>query len=520
MKIVTSKEMREIDRRTIEGFGVSGLALMERAGLAVAKRVREVSGHKVIVLAGSGNNGGDGLVVARNLHNDGYNVKVLLAGKKERLSPDCLSQYRTAVKMGVPVEFRALPRPSDLHSATVVDALFGTGLDRDLDGDVAKAVSVVNASRVQVVSVDIPSGVSADTGRIMGAAIKASCTVTFGIPKRGQVLYPGAAYTGKLYVEDIGFPRVLTESSDLKCNLVDRGDAAPLLPERRRYSHKGDYGHVFIVAGSRGKTGAALMAARACMRAGAGLVTIGVPESLTASFEASVIEEMLLPLPDTGEGALSYKALDRVLDFLDKKADVLAIGPGLGTAQETGKLVTGIIGACTSPMLVDADGINAIDSIAVFKRVKAPVIITPHPGEFSRLSGRSAAAIEKDRIEASMAFSRKTGAYIVLKGVPTVTAEPEGRVFINSTGNPGMAKAGAGDVLTGVISSMLAQGLGPLEASVLGVYLHGLAGDISADGAGLHSVIASDLIGCLPAAFKALRGTPTVDEKNYNRAEN
>jgi hydroxyethylthiazole kinase-like uncharacterized protein yjeF len=510
MKVVTSKEMQAIDRKTIDGYGVPGLVLMERAGLAVARVVRETAGHKVLVLAGSGNNGGDGLVAARNLHNSGYNVKVLFLGRRGRMSPDCRSQYKMAGRMGLPMEFRGRLKTADIHGATVVDAIFGTGLGKDITGEAAGSISLLNSTGAPVVAVDMPSGVSSDTGRVMGVAVRAQATVTFGMPKRGHLLYPGAGYTGKLYIEDIGFPPALTRGSNLKCELLVREEMALLAPERQRYSHKGDYGHVLLISGSRGKTGAAMMAARACLRTGAGLVTIGSPGLLSDSFQAAVTEEMFLPLPDTGRGTLSLSALDGILDFLDRRANVLAIGPGIGTEDETRRLVMELLARCTAPMLIDADAINALAGMAgLLKRVKAPVVLTPHPGEFSRLSGNAVEEIERDRVDAAGSFARRTGAFLVLKGVPTVVAEHEGRTFINPTGNPGMAKAGVGDALTGMTAALMAQGLSPLGASLLGVYLHGLAGDIAASEKGEHSLLSSDIIEAIPEAYRALLGSRT-----------
>jgi hydroxyethylthiazole kinase-like uncharacterized protein yjeF len=507
MKVVTAAEMQHIDRRTIEGYGIPGLVLMERAGLAVARRTGEFAGHKVLVLAGSGNNGGDGLVAARELHSSGHNVRVLIAAVRGRLKPDCRAQYEIARKMGVPVEFRTKVTRADLHGATVVDALFGTGLSKEVTGDIARSISLLNDSGADVVSVDMPSGVSSDTGAVLGVAVRARATVTFGLPKRGHLLYPGAGHAGKLFVEDIGFPAELTGSEKLRCELVTRDRAAALVPERPPYSHKGTYGHVLVVSGSRGKTGAAMMAAGACLRTGAGLVTIGAPEGLADSYQAAVREEMFLPLADTGRGTLSTKALDGILAFLDERANTLAIGPGIGTDAETRRLVMELMARCTAPMVVDADAINALEGrAAVLRKAKAPAVLTPHPGEFARLTGRGVREIEGDRIESARSFAGRYGVTLVLKGVPTVVAEPEGRVFLNPTGNPGMAKAGVGDVLTGMCAAVLAQGLAPLEASVLAVYLHGLAGDLAAGQKGLHSVLSLDLIEAIPGAFGSLLG--------------
>jgi len=544
MKVVTAQEMQEIDRKTIRKFRVSSHVLMERAGVAVAKRAQELfERKKTIVLAGGGSNGGDGLVVARELFNAQWNVKVLLLIKEDKLSPDCLLQLRIAKRMGVPVEFRTGITEKDLHGAVVVDAMLGTGLNKDIEGAMARVLRFLNDSGSPVISVDIPSGISSDSGQVMGVAVKAAYTVTFGLPKRGHLLYPGADYTGRLFIENIGFPGDLLTSGDLKVELLEKSTLSHLVPERPKYSHKGDYGHVLIVAGSKGKTGAAFMAAKACLRTGAGLVTIGVPESLMDVFQSRVTEEMTLPLPDRGDGTLSSKSTDTILRFLAEKADVLCIGPGIGVSDETRMLMAEIILSSRAPLVVDADGINSLSEARgkgqgareILKKAHSPVILTPHPGEMARLLSQKSSAsgggsrksetnppspsftkggqggitsrapdVEHDRINTAVNFARETGTYLILKGVPTIVAEPEGRAFINSTGNPGMATAGTGDVLTGMVSSFLAQGMNPLNSAMLGVFMHGLAGDLAAHEKGMHSLIASDIIDFLPGAFKEL----------------
>jgi len=526
MKVVTSQEMRDIDRKAIERFGIPGHVLMERAGVAVASRIKDLFGKtRTVVLAGGGNNGGDGLVTARELFNSGWDVKVLLLIKEDKLSPDCLSELRIARQMGVPVEFRTEVTDNDLRGSVVVDAMLGTGLNKEIEGPMAGIIRFLNSSGSPVISVDIPSGISSDTGEIMGVAVRAGYTVTFGLPKRGHLLYPGAEFTGRLFVENIGFPEDLLSSDELKIDLLEKGSVFNLIPERPKYSHKGNYGHVLVVAGSRGKTGAAFMAARACMRAGAGLVTIGIPETLMDVFQSRVTEEMTLPLPDRGDGSLSARAAGVILRFLSERADVLCIGPGIGVSEETQGLISEILRTSRSPVVMDADAINSIKDISVLKKTDAPVILTPHPGEMARLTSQRPEArgqrsedresrtmidmIEKDRINTALSFSKETGAYLVLKGVPTVIAGPEGRAFINSTGNPGMATAGTGDVLTGMIASFIAQGLTPLNAAILGVYMHGLAGDIAVREKGEHSLIASDVTESLPAAFKAIKDAET-----------
>ncbi|MGD0283704.1 MAG: NAD(P)H-hydrate dehydratase [Dissulfurispiraceae bacterium] len=512
MKVVTADEMRDIDRRTIQDYGIPGLVLMERAGFAVASKVKELYPSKrILVLCGGGNNGGDGLVAARDLFNWGFKVTVIMTSKKEMLSSDCAAQYQIAKKMGIPVEFRKTLSEKDIHGAAVIDAVFGTGLARPVKGDIAGLFSFLNNADVPVLAVDMPSGVSSDTGEILGGAVIADYTVTFGLPKRGHFLYPGAQYTGLLFTEDIGIPSQLLESDSIPAALIDQGMASSLIPPRRRDSFKGDYGHVLVVAGSRGKTGAALMCARAVLRSGSGLVTIGVPESLAGSFEGRVTEEMLLPLPDDGSGMMASKALDLILEFSAEKIDAIAVGPGIGVTPATKMIMTELVLRSAVPMVIDADGLNSISASEghaagvkdLLQKAKSPLILTPHPGEMARLIYQPKVA---DRIGIPLSFAGDAGIYLVLKGAPTVAAVPEGNIFINTTGNPGMATAGAGDVLTGITASLLGQGMNPADASVLGVFIHGMAGDKAAGKTGEYSLIASDIINALPDAFMELSG--------------
>ncbi len=520
MKVVTAEEMRNIDRVTIEKYGIPGTVLMERAGLAVAEKVRAFfDKKKVIVLAGGGNNGGDGIAVARNLHNWGWHVRVLLMLREDKLSPDCLSQYRMAKHSGVSIEFRKGITEKDLHGSLVIDALLGTGINKDVTSFMADVIRFLNAADVRVIAVDIPSGISSDTAQVMGAAVQADHTVTFGLLKIGHILYPGAQYSGQLHVVDIGFPEELLSADSLGFETIDKKTVSLLIPERPGYSHKGDYGHVLVIAGSQGKTGAALMTAKACLRTGAGLVTIGVPETLVDIIQSRVTEEMVLPLPDSGKGTFSAKAYDQIRDFLDLRADVLAIGPGITADENTSELLKRILETVTVPMVLDADAINVIAGRKdLLKKVKAPVILTPHAGEMARLLTSALGntlqdrnrkervlEIEHNRINLVHTTARETGAYFVLKGAPTIVADPEGRIFINTTGNPGMATAGSGDVLTGMISGLLGQGLHPVDACRLAVYLHGMAGDAAAQTQGMHSLIASDIIESIPRAFLSLR---------------
>ncbi len=514
MKVVDAVQMREIDRRTIEDFGLASAVLMERAGLSVVKRITDLfdPSRKVVVLAGGGNNGGDGLVAARLLHNAGWDVRAFVVSPRDGLSRDCLGQFETALKMGVRIEAEKIPSPRELSGAVVVDALVGTGLNKPLRDGLSLLVKRVNRARTDVVAVDIPTGISADTGRIMGTAVKADVTVTFGLPKRGHLFHPGAGYSGRLFVEDIGFPPALLNAADLRLELVEQARVPGLLPPRNRNSHKGDYGHVFVAGGSPGKTGAPLLCAKAALRCGAGLVTIGVPDTIITSLSASVLEEMTMPLPSTPRGGLSGEGTGAVLEFLRSKADVLAIGPGLSTEVETVGFVLETVAGSPVPLVIDADGLNALSSLgrrgaaSFLRELRSPAVLTPHPGEMARLLGTDVADVSGDPVAAARGLASEAGVHVVLKSVPVVTAAPDGRCFINTTGNPGMATAGTGDVLTGVVASLMAQGLTPLHAAVAGVFLHGLSGDLAAAVRTEHALTAGDLVEGLPGALGCLLG--------------
>ena len=518
LKVVTANEMQRIDRVTIEKYGLSGLALMERAGLSVVEKINDLffqrvpqssaSGRadkrKTVVLCGGGNNGGDGFVIARLLNDQGEDVEVYLSVSPGSLKGDAKTNYNAAKKFGVTIYPALKFLRSRFQNTIIVDALMGTGLSSEVRIPLSRVINKVNRMNAPVVSVDIPSGISSDTGLVMGCAVKAGYTVTFGLPKRGHLLYPGAEHTGRLFVEDIGFPGKLLEPVKNGVCLFQSNDALDLLPERPDYSHKGTYGHVLLVAGSRGKTGAALMAARACLRTGAGLVTIGVPETLVSSFQSRVTEEMILPLPDRGNGTLSQSAADIILNFMKKSGTVMAIGPGMSVDAGISELVVRLITGSLKPVVIDADGLNAIaGKTGILKKSRAQLILTPHPGEMKRLL-RGTHKAEADRIDTAVSFAKRTGTYLLLKGVPTVVATPAGEAFLNPTGNPGMATAGTGDVLTGMVAALLAQNLPPEHASILGAYLHGLAGDISAEKKGGRSLTASDIIKAIPGALRTI----------------
>ncbi|MCX8034585.1 MAG: NAD(P)H-hydrate dehydratase [Thermodesulfovibrio sp.] len=502
MKVLTSEEMAKIDSLTIEKYGIPSLVLMEKAALSVSKHLIDLGVNKLIILAGPGNNGGDGIAVGRILKN--IDTKIYQLFSDDKLSNDCKLQIGIAEKFKIPI-FKRYPTEKELSEADVIlDAIFGTGLKRKIEGKLEKLVNLLNSLKKTVIAVDIPSGISSDTGEILGCAIKANSTVTFGLPKRGHFLFPGRDYTGKLCIEDIGFPEELTESEELKVSLISRKFVCSLIPSRPLYSHKGTYGHVLVIAGSVGKTGAAFMCAKSALRAGSGLVTMAMPSVLNVVFHSKVLEEMILPLP-SNKKTLSKRAIDEIAEFINEKADVVAFGPGVGINEDTEEILKFLITNCPRPLVIDADGITLlVKNIKLLKKNKAETIITPHPGELSRMINLSVKEIERNRIEIAQKVANEMNTTIVLKGVPTIISDPLGNTFINTTGNPGMATGGSGDVLTGIISSFIGQGLNAFHASVLGVYIHGLSGDIASKYKGYHGLIAGDLIEHIPQAIKEI----------------
>jgi NAD(P)H-hydrate epimerase len=363
---------------------------------------------------------------------------------------------------------------------------------------------MMNAAGRHIVAVDIPTGIDADTGAVMGTAVKADLTVTMGLLKRGLILYPGALHAGTVRVADIGIPSGAIEKENINLALLDRGSAWGVIPSRQRDAHKGDYGHLMVVGGSPGKAGAAAMAARGALRTGAGLVSVATPNAIVPIIQSQLAEAMCIPSAESIEGTLGIGAVDELLKAADAMSAV-AIGPGLSTHFETVQAVRNLIQSMACPLVVDADGLNALAGHTnILKRTKAPVILTPHPGEMGRLLSIAAADVQKDRVGVASRFAREFNVTLVLKGAGTVVAVPDGRVFINSSGNPGMATGGTGDVLTGMIGGLLAQGFTSGQAACMGVYLHGLAGDLAAKEKGEAALIAGDLIERIPEAMNAV----------------
>jgi len=516
MKILTSAEMREIDRTAIEELSIPGIVLMENAGLrtvrALKARFPAVAGERIVVAAGKGNNGGDGFVVARHLLSAGAKPEVLLLAAKDEVKGDAAVNLAIALKMGIPVtEIRDAAawkkaRIAVSRASIIVDALFGTGLERPLEGLYAAAVEDINRSGAFKVAVDIPSGLSADSFEIIGPSVEADLTVALAAPKVAHIFPPAAERVGELVVAPIGIPPALFENPSLKLDLVEEAAVRPYFARRKRDTHKGSYGHLLIFAGSLGKSGASVLAGRAALRMGAGLVTVATAAGVLPSVARGMAELMTEPLAETPWKTIAAAALPRAGALLKGKNAVL-VGPGLSTNDSTAEFVLGLLPKIKVPCVIDADGLNVLAShLEVLELLEAPAVLTPHPGEFARLAGRTNEEVLSRRLELVPQFAAKHGVILVLKGHRTLIAAPDGRVFVNPTGNPGMATGGTGDVLGGMIASQIAQKHDILGAVLSAVFAHGLAGDVAADRLGERSLVAGDIIRFLPPALKALTG--------------
>lgn len=514
MKIVTATQMRTLDHRTITEAQVPGPVLMERAGAGAANFIQHhfgpLRGKSITILCGKGNNGGDGLVVARLLRQLRARVTVFLLAPATDLSRDGIVMYRRWLRAGGKSstrEFRSSEqaKPILVSSDLIVDALLGTGLSATVTGAYREAIQLMNQAGRPIIAIDMPSGIHADNGTILGQAVRATATVTFGLPKLGLYVGPGIDHAGTIHVVDIGIPTAYTEALDTRIILVTSEQVANALPPRRASSHKGTYGHAGILAGSVGKTGAAALAARAALRMGTGLVTVAIPSSVNDILEAKLLEAMTMPLPETKARTLGRSGFDRVLAFMQART-AIAIGPGLSTHPETVELIQSLMKHLDRPTVLDADALNALASRAsLLTECKTPPILTPHPGEMARLEVEATSqSVNADRIGTAKRFARERGVFLVLKGARTVIARPDGLLAICPTGNPGMATAGTGDVLTGMIVGLLAQGVQSWEAACAATYLHGAAGDLAAQQLGQASMLAGDLIAHIPYALQAI----------------
>ncbi len=517
MKLVSPKVMRSLDALAMSRYGLTGLQLMENAGRGVAEcaleLLKESKGTWVSILAGKGNNGGDGFVVARFLKNRGYNVKVFSTAPVSAFKGDAAINARVWRKMSgetiVIKKIAELEKEASFlkHSVLIVDALLGTGITSEVRGVTAGIIDYINGLDRSVLSVDIPSGIDGLTGAVLGSAIRAEATATMAISKIGLHIYPGREYAGKVAVVDIGMPATLFEDRRLRWTLIDERFAGSVLESKEVDSHKGSNGRLLVVAASPGLTGAAYMASMGAIRAGTGLVTLGVPASLNPVMEAKTTEAMTVALPETESGRLSSDAVDAILEAASGK-DAIVIGPGLGLDEDITKLLKALLkpGILDIPLLLDADALNALSgSASAIKRSGLEVVITPHPGEAARLLGVGIEDILKDKVGAAELLAKKSGAVTILKGAGTVIATPGKEIFINPTGDASLATGGTGDILSGIIGALLAQGKGALASAVTGVYLHGLAAESITEALdGTSGMAATDLLVSIPPVMNRL----------------
>jgi len=507
MKVATVDEMQDLDRRATEEFGISGDLLMENAGQAVYFVMLQELGtkdNKFVVLCGGGNNGGDGLVVARKIHSNGGEVKVFLLDDETKFRGAAKKNFEIVSRM--PINMAKVGSIDSvmlelLDCDAVVDAIFGTGLVRKVSGIYKNVIQLINESQSTVFSVDIPSGINGDTGEVMGMAVKADYTVTFGLPKLGNVLFPGYEHCGKLYVSHISLPPDLYDSHAMKVAINNPVE----LPERPRDTHKGSYGKALFIAGSSSYLGAPYFSALSFLKAGGGLSYLATPKSISPFIASKGSEIVFVPQNETPSGSIALENKDELLEF-SQTVDMVVLGPGLSLNAETQELVRELTPKINKPLLIDGDGITAIaEDLGKTKERKAPTILTPHLGEMSRITGMEIGEINKNKIDILQRTTRELNAIIILKGAHSLIGYPDGTVFINVTGNSGMATAGSGDVLTGTITAVYGLGLTLEDAVRVGVFIHGFSGDIAAVDKGEDGITAQDILDYLPETVKLYR---------------
>lgn len=515
IQLLTREQMVYLEKRAIER-GRPSSDLMEAAGQGVINVLRNMfnglQGQCISILCGKGKNGGDGFVVARLAAAEGATVSILLFASKDDVQTDAHLHLKRAQTNGL--EIQEILKPEDLYkvdqklsSADVaLDALLGTGVQGGPKGLLGKAIGLLSKAECPVVAIDLPSGLNPDTGSTDGPCAIAARTITFGLPKRGHFFYPGRLVCGQLFVVDIGLPVTFDAIDSVQAKLIAAHGGSSLLPKRVPVAHKGEVGRILLIAGSAGLTGAATLSASAALRGGAGMVTVGVPESLNDILEIKLTEAMTFPLPEVRNARCLSLQAKREIKNLIAKADSLVLGPGLGTHRETIDLVKNLIQDVSIPTVLDADALNALaGEVDFLKALTTPIVITPHPKEFSNLTGVKINSVLKNPIGEATDLADATGITVVLKGAPTIVAIPGKEAFVNPSGNAGMATAGAGDVLAGLVASLIGQGLEISLAAILGVYMHGLAGDIASETIGQAGLVAGDIVDALPMAEQMIR---------------
>ena len=516
-QIVTPAQMREIDQAAIRGYGIPGLILMENAAAGVADYVIAHAGEllspgaerNALVVCGKGNNGGDGFAAARRLHLRDFSVLILSLASRDEIKGDARANLEICERLGVDIIYAANDSAGDIlpfclaRAEVIIDAIFGTGFHGRPEGIYATAINAINESRKKVVSVDTPSGLDGLTGIAAGCCVRADATLALGFYKTGLLSGPDTDCAGKTVLIDIGIPGELAEKAAVSARLVDADSIRPAFSARKRDSHKGDYGKLLIVTGSPGMTGAGCLAAESALTAGAGLVYIAAPGSLAQIYEIAVREAITLCAGSNVDRTISYESADAIAKYADRM-DAVAIGPGMSTDQETARAIRKIITAVQKPLVIDADALTAVAAdLTSLERLKAPAVLTPHEAEMARLTGASVQQVKRGRMAAAREFAQKYKVTLVLKGRNSIIAAPDGRAYVNCTGNPGMATAGAGDVLTGMIAAFIGAGMDATDAAAAAVHLHGLSGDIAAAELGERPLRAGDIIRYAHSAFKA-----------------
>jgi len=511
--------MKKIDKWSMRTFGIPGNILMENAGRGCVNVLEEyynLEHLKVLIICGKGNNGGDGFVIARHLQNRGSFVKIILAGKGRELKGDALLNYKLAKKAQIEIyETVDIKKAKTIHNifnpTVIVDALFGTGFKGAPRGIYQKLIRMINDTDSFIFSIDIPSGVSGDDGQFDNTCVIADATATMCLPKRGNYLYPGREFCGDLYVIDIGVPYNLINKGFPQ--IIEFDEINRYIPLRPPDGNKGTFGNILIIAGSRGFTGAAAMAAMSALKVGAGLVRLAAPMGVMDVLESTSLEVVKVSLPQTDKETIGLAAVDTLLPHLEK-SDVIVIGPGITTHKETAKFLFKLLPHISSPVVIDADAINIIaQDKKSLRKIRAPFILTPHPGEFSRLIKKNPQEINLRRIDLAPKWAKELDGVLILKGAPTVIASPEGEIYINPTGNSGLASAGSGDVLVGMVSGLLAQNRSLIEASVLGVFLHGLCAELAVEESNEYSLTAGDLINSIPQSINYIIRREFVEDK-------
>jgi len=518
MKLLSPTRMAQYDSYAIQTWGIPSSVLMENAGRTTYRLIQEqylAKGHRMLIVCGRGNNGGDGFVIARYAVRDGYETVVTLLGRTKDLKGDAAINMRLYLSMGgklheCPVNIHKL-KDELARSDIIVDAIFGTGLSKPVTGVEKKAIDEINKSRKPVMAVDIPSGLDGEKGVPLGTAINATHTFTFAYPKTGHILYPGAFHTGRLTVVDISLPSMAEAKLGWDAQVIDGNLLRTFLKTRTPWSHKGTYGHAAVIAGSPGKTGAAYMASMAALTIGAGLVTLLIPARLNDIMEVKLTEVMTYPVKDRGTGFFLLSSYNEIMDVLQDK-DIIIMGPGLSQNPETMELVRKLYTTISKPCVIDADGINAFQGhTSIIKKTRGDAVFTPHPGELSRITGISPQEINADRIGVGKRFTAHHGVTLVLKGARTIVCDPRGDIYINPTGNQSLAKGGSGDILTGLIGGLLSQGYSPVEASLLGTYIHGYIADSWLERFTDMDLLACDMLNYVGETVKAIKdGTDRV----------